>query len=772
MDIKTILEEYDQMFEKHSLQEIEKYLLDNIHLAKNNNRNDIVFTLTNEIIGFYRDTTQKDKSLYYCEQLLILINQLNIKDTFEYATALLNIANAYRAFELYEESIQLFNKVNNIYYHILDENNYYWATLYNNWALVYQEINEFSLSVNLLKKAMKIIDTHKEAFIQSATTRVNLASSLIQMNNQNEFEEAILYLKEALKIFEDDGCLDFHYGGALVTLGDAYYYQKDYYNASNYYKQGLIQINKHVGKTDNYDRVFEKYQTSLKKIPSLLQRSKLFYEEYGKEIIEGYEDKVAVGIVGEGSDCFGYDDYISSDHDYEIGFCIWLKDEDYFKYGELLQDRYNHLIIKHGYKNKGLLNNRRGVMSINKFYNELLNTQYNFENNDHINFNYIDEYRLSHASNGEVFYDGLGLFTQIRNHIEKYYDENTYREKLAQEIHNYSQYAQSNYARMMARGDIVSASICKNKAIESSLNLVYLLERKYAPYYKWKAKGLINSHIYKKVEPIIKELIHEPIQLNDWSNVFYDALSINMNDHNIVLFEKIAKIFYDELIEKKYIRGTSLFLEEYIPMIIKGIKEEMINKIIKEEYIMFDNTNNIDGRASCQNDYETFYIMRKSQYETWNVDLLESYYYDLMNAKNRGWNLITEKYARMMESNDYEGYLKIKDALPQLDEDRIAIQEEIIKIQVGWMQEFSLKYPFLSSNARNIHSYYDDLNDTSYETYLRGEISTYSISTLLLYGRMIVDMYRCNRNIASEIIENTVKMYGYDSLDKAESQII
>ena len=43
-------------------------------------------------------------------------------------------------------------------------------------------------------------------------------------------------------------------------------------------------------------------------------------------------------------------------------------------------------------------------------------------------------------------------------------------------------------------------------------------------------------------------------------------------------------------------------------------KDELINQIISEEYRMFSEVQNIGGRASCQDDYDTFYIMRCAQH--------------------------------------------------------------------------------------------------------------------------------------------------------------
>ena len=65
---------------------------------------------------------------------------------------------------------------------------------------------------------------------------------------------------------------------------------------------------------------------------NVIAKNRRFYEEYVAELIHekfgGYENRIAVGIAGEGSDCFGYDDGISQDHDFEPGFCILLPGED------------------------------------------------------------------------------------------------------------------------------------------------------------------------------------------------------------------------------------------------------------------------------------------------------------------------------------------------------------------------------------------------------------------------------------------------------------
>lgn len=87
------------------------------------------------------------------------------------------------------------------------------------------------------------------------------------------------------------------------------------------------------------------------------------------------------------------------------------------------------------------------------------------------------------------------------------------------------------------------------------------------------------------------------------------------------------------------------------------------------------------------------------------------------------------------------------------------------------MEEFAARYPKAAQNARSIHTAEDTPFNTSYETYLRGEISTYSDETLDLYGRFIARLCREDENLAKMIMTNTALLYGYGSLDELEEKL-
>lgn len=765
MNIDSVLQEYDGMFGNTTLAEIESFLFQKIKEAVEEQDDAAVITLLNEMIGLCRDTSQKEKALAYCEQLRKLMQQMKMEGARDYATSMQNIANAYRAFGLWKEAEEAFRMIEKTYEVYLDKGDYLWASMYNNWGLLYQEEQQYEKSVEVLQKALSIIVHVPDSFIQEAVTKANLANSLLGLQTRDAVARGYEYLQQALEVFIRDGEKDFHYGAALVAMGDYHVYNKDYAAAKAYYQKGLVEILIHTGKTEFYHRVAEKYEDAVAKIEASnpwknnLTRSREFYEEYGKSMIREkfpkYESRIAVGMVGEGSDCFGFDDEISADHDYAVGFCMWLTKEDMEAIGEELQAAYTELITPHSEGNvqRRRLDARRGVFSIDGFYG-----------------NQSEEYKLAEMVNGEIFRDDLGIFSQRREELLRYYPEALWRKKLANCLHEFSQYGQANYARMMARKDYLTANLCVAKTVESAMDMAYILCKKYAPYYKWKRKGLESLTQMRDIVWICEELSLASCSKDAWEAGCYNSVQINTGDRRVVLIETLARVLLGELRARRLVNGADTFLESYIGQILEG-ERPLIDKIVELEWEQFDKVKNEGGRASCQDDFATFSIMRKSQYLTWDEELLNSYYNDLLQAKQSGWNLIMEKYARMMKSTAPEKYAELAKELPIRSVERETIAEEIIKIQVAWMEEFAEKFPKMAGNARSIHTEEDNAFNTSYETYLRGELGTYGEETFVFYGRFITALLKEGRNLAYETMNNTAKLYGYESVEEAESKL-
>ena len=193
-------------------------------------------------------------------------------------------------------------------------------------------------------------------------------------------------------------------------------------------------------------------------------------------------------------------------------------------------------------------------------------------------------------------------------------------------------------------------------------------------------------------------------------------------------------------------------------------KEKIIEKILEKEWKYFSNLNNIGGRADCQDNREDFIIMRKSQWETFNEETLLSYLEDL-NSKN---NPLFQKYAQMMKYNSPEEYEKIKDILEKASDEKTDLVNKIMFIYMEWEKEFFERYPIFSSMGRPLYSSEDDNIETSIETYLRGELLSYSEKTLSLYLDYIIDNKEKNINLAIKNMDNLARMQGFNDSDEVE----
>ena len=199
-------------------------------------------------------------------------------------------------------------------------------------------------------------------------------------------------------------------------------------------------------------------------------------------------------------------------------------------------------------------------------------------------------------------------------------------------------------------------------------------------------------------------------------------------------------------------------------------KDELINRIIEAEWSMFDEVNNEGGRAACQDDEWTFYAMRYSQHNAFSVEMLESYEQDIMDAVQEGRNLLTEKYAYMMEYTDPAYFEKnLRKHLPQVSAGKEEIVARAAKLSIKFQQDFEMKYPAFAKAGRPLTG--TDGTDVSLHVYTLGELKTYSVRTLELYIRDMRESETNGENIAFRIHRSTALFYGYDSLDEAERRL-
>ncbi|MCR5078308.1 MAG: DUF4037 domain-containing protein [Bacilli bacterium] len=313
-------------------------------------------------------------------------------------------------------------------------------------------------------------------------------------------------------------------------------------------------------------------------MPKVSEKNKAFYEKKVRKMIHdrfsSYEPRIAVGLVGEGSDCFGYDDELSRDHDFGTGVCLWLNEEDYSLIGEELSKAYGELVDEkeRSFMTKRL-KERRGVHSIRAFYSNILGIEIDPKNPNlsEEQWKALDHSCLKTATNGVIFRDDLGEFTRFRNYLLSYYPEKIWRMRIAEQLHKFASSFQTNYSRCMARKDIVTATLCKAKGMEAAMELFFLLNRVYPPYYKWTfhaLKDLDKEGVYSKK---LESLAEEPIRLEAWEGSVYLPHRQNYKDMNVCICEEIASEIEELLFSKGLIHKRGRYLEAHVDEVLGNI---------------------------------------------------------------------------------------------------------------------------------------------------------------------------------------------------------
>lgn len=320
-----------------------------------------------------------------------------------------------------------------------------------------------------------------------------------------------------------------------------------------------------------------------------LELSRRYYEEIGRPMLEKqfseYMPRIAAGLVGEGSECFGFDDSISRDHDFGAGFCIWLCKEDYERIGAQMQQAYDNLPREFmGYPARNTSKRgggRVGVFEISSFYRQFIGNEQPPQ--DYMRWLYLPEHKIATAVNGEVFEDNLGIFSEIRNKLKNYYPEDVRIKKIAARASAMAQSGQYNYARCMRRDDVVAAGMAQAEFVKAALSMIYLLNRRYSPYYKWQFYGLKRmqqgfdcSFVLADAVNMLEKLMLTEDQSSAWESPHPEGWNpyVNRYDKKVVLIEQICSSVIEELRNQNLTCGSEDFLEAHTWRIMNCIKDE------------------------------------------------------------------------------------------------------------------------------------------------------------------------------------------------------
>lgn len=245
-----------------------------------------------------------------------------------------------------------------------------------------------------------------------------------------------------------------------------------------------------------------------------LEIARAFWEECGKPMLaERFPELlplVAVGLVGSGSECYGYDDEVSRDHDFEHGFCIYLPDEERVsRRAEFLLGRaYESLPKEYAGLRRSLFNpaggNRHGVFRTAEVYRQM--TGRGDRPADWRDYLALPDVAWAEAINGAVFYDGLGEFSAIREAWANP-PEDIVRKKLCGYAIRMSQTGEYNYPRCIERGDHATAQLAAAEFVKAAASAFGWLHGRPTPYYKWCLRSLSDLPQGDRLQAVLRDCI-------------------------------------------------------------------------------------------------------------------------------------------------------------------------------------------------------------------------------------------------------------------------
>ena len=196
-----------------------------------------------------------------------------------------------------------------------------------------------------------------------------------------------------------------------------------------------------------------------------------------------------------------------------------------------------------------------------------------------------------------------------------------------------------------------------------------------------------------------------------------------------------------------------------------------VEDIVAEEWRQFQQVHNEGGRASCQDNWEEFRRQRSSQFLAWPEKLRTSYHQDLLEAAIAGRNLLTEKYAWMMRETAPERFAAMEQLLPAVSEEKKQLVEQLVACHVAWAEEFAARFPLYAGTGRALRAQDAWPGQTAIETYVRGELTSYSERTLQLYADFAARCQAEGKNLTKEIRDNIARSLGLTGSEEAEAML-
>ena len=311
-----------------------------------------------------------------------------------------------------------------------------------------------------------------------------------------------------------------------------------------------------------------------------MELAKAYFESYGRAMLEQFPDlagKVAAGLAGSGSECLGYDDEISQDHDFEPGFCLFAFVDDGGDGTEKSLSRREAFALERAYAKlpkefegfkrpmmSPVGGGRRGLIDLAEFLRSTTGRPDGALTAE--DWLRVPEQSLLEAAGGQIWADPGNVFTPIRERLA-YLPEDVRRKKLAGCLLLMAQAGQYNYTRAIRHGETGAAQLACFTFAENAIHAAHLLERRYMPYYKWSFRSLRN------LGPFCAELA------DDLEGLISSGNDAETAESKYFVIEDVAARVIDRLIDDGLTEANCGDLEKHAYSVNDGVKDAQMRNL-------------------------------------------------------------------------------------------------------------------------------------------------------------------------------------------------
>lgn len=510
--IQSLLKQAHTLWRQGNEQGMIDYLEKAIHLCRTQKNDKKLIEILNEYSGSLRNVGRYDDAITAIDESLRLYEKSDTYTPQTYATILINLGNTYREKKSYYEAETHLLKAKEIFQSVGDTS-YAYIGLLNNLSLLYRDTNNYETAHELQLEAVRLLEP-TEYQVPLAISYNNLYEISKHVKGKQELSPQVYLDKAAYILRREVGTEHPMYAAVLNNRADFEMEQHHYDVTLNLYREALPIVKHNYGVESqayqsvlhNLEYVKDLIKTLQQEVPCHRQTGLELGRELAHQVAQDIElnlpdlaPYMCLALVGTGSECLGFDDAISEDHDFTKRCQLFLPADIYETNKERLQSYFKNYAY-------GTVQ----IECISEFYQRY--TLYPEGPQCEKEFRRVPQDLLCTATNGEVFLDNFGSFTHIRQRLLAYYPEDIRLRKIAYELNQLAQSGQYNLPRMLQRGDTIAASLALHQFVHHYMLLVHLFNKSYAPFYKWLYRHSCTLPILgNTVKHGIVELLDAPI---------------------------------------------------------------------------------------------------------------------------------------------------------------------------------------------------------------------------------------------------------------------